>query len=152
MAKRRTRQQKYPDTKTFHFYNANPHGRITGDCVTRAIATALDIDYNIAVFMGAIVQVETGYDNATAQGIDYILKRVGWSKQKQPRKWDGTKYTGKEFCAEIQRGIDGDFYYLQGKRIVANIGGHHTVAIVDGKVWDIWNSTGGCIGNYWTKD
>lgn len=148
MAKHRTRQQKYPDTKTFHFYNANPHNRITGDCATRAIATALDIDYNVAVMMGAIVQVETGFDNATAQGIDYIMKRCGWQKQKQPRKYDGTKYTGKEFCMEIQQG---DYTFLYGQRIIANIGGHHTVAIVDGQVWDIWNSTGGCIGNYWTK-
>ena len=69
------RQQKYPDTKTFHFYNANPYKRITGDCITRAITTALEIDYKVAVLLGAAVQIETGYDNATAQGIDYLVKR-----------------------------------------------------------------------------
>lgn len=143
-----TRKQKYPDTATFHFYNANPHGRITGDCVTRAIATALEIDYNVAVMLGAIAQVETGYDNATAQGIDYIVGRCGWTKQKQPKKANGKKYTGAEFCKAIKNGT---YAWLQGKRIIANIGGHHTVAIVDERIWDIWDSTDGCIGNYWIK-
>jgi len=35
--------------------------------------------------------------------------------------------------------------------VIANIGGHHIVAIIEGRVWDTWNSTDGCIGNYWTK-
>lgn len=37
------RQEKYPETRTFHFHNANPKNRITGDCVTRALCTALEI-------------------------------------------------------------------------------------------------------------
>ncbi len=40
-----TRKEKFPDTKTFHYFNANPHNRITDDCVTRAIYTALEISY-----------------------------------------------------------------------------------------------------------
>ena len=45
-----------------------------------------------------------------------------------------------------------------GRSFIANIGGHHMVCIketcgLDGlhKVHDIWNSTDGCIGNYWTR-
>jgi len=37
-----TRQQKYPDTSTFHWYNANPHNKYTDDCVIRAICTAMN--------------------------------------------------------------------------------------------------------------
>ena len=58
---------------------------------------------------------------------------------KQPRKSDNTKYIGKEFC-KMFKGT-----------CVANIGGHHIVCIKDGKVHDIWDSTDGCIGNYWIK-
>ena len=143
------RQDKYPETETFHFHNANPKGRITGDCVTRALCTALEIPYNQCVMEQAEVQCKTGYDNATAQGIEHYLKTKGWVKKNQPRKPDGTKYTGKEWCRYLQE----DYAWVLGKetRIVANIGGHHTVAIVDGKVWDIWDSTDGCIGNYWVK-
>ena len=138
------RQEKFPDTQYFHYYNANPKSRITGDCVTRALCTALEIPYNKCVMEQAEVQCKTGYDNATAQGIDYYLKTKGWVKHSQPRKANGTKYTGAEWCKVLQE-------LGQMKNIVANIGGHHTVAIIDGKVWDTWNSTGGCIGNYWTK-
>lgn len=145
------RIEKYPETKTFHYYNANPKNRITGDCVTRALCTALDIPYNKCVMEQAEVQCKTGYDNATAQGIDYYLKEKGWVKCPQPRKADGTKYTGKEWCKELNHSI-----WFVGKSIVANIGGHHTVCIkeVDGKfkVHDHWDSTDGCIGNYWIKN
>lgn len=141
---KRTREQKYPNTETFTYYNANPKNRITGDCVTRALCTALQIPYNQCVMEQAEIQCKTGYDNATAQGIDYYLRTKGWVKQPQPRKGDNTKYTGKEFCEMLQK-------YRKNVNIVANIGGHHTVAIIKGKVHDTWNSTNGCIGNYWVK-
>ena len=145
------RSDKYPDTSTFHYYNANPKNRITGDCVTRALCTALDIPYNRCVMEQAEVQCKTGYDNATSQGIDYYLKPQGWLKASQPRKADGTKYTGKEFC----KWLNNQPCY-KGFSIVANIGGHHTVCIKEynGKfrVHDHWDSTEGCIGNYWIKE
>lgn len=34
--------------------------------------------------------------------------------------------------------------------IIAHIGGNHIVAIVNHKVYDIWDSTDYCIGNFWT--
>lgn len=37
-----TRKEKYPDTTTFHYYNANPHNRLGGDCAIRAVCTALN--------------------------------------------------------------------------------------------------------------
>ena len=35
--------------------------------------------------------------------------------------------------------------------IIANIGGHHIVAIIGGKIKDTWDSSSGCIGNIWIK-
>jgi hypothetical protein len=148
------RRQKYPNTKTFRFFNANPKGRITGDCRIRAICTATKVDYNKVVMDLAEIQCETGYDQCTNQGIDILLERYGWEKQRQPRKANGTKYTGKEFCKLLNK--SGGF----GDGIVANIGGHHEVAIMstdpndpqeNWKVFDIWDSTDGSIGNYWIK-
>lgn len=142
-----TREQKYPETRTFHYHNQNPKGRITTDCVIRAISTALELPYNQVVMEMAELQCKTGYDEADSKGIDAYLKSKGWVKHKQPRKDDGTKYTGKEFCQEAQ-----EYTIDYPSRMIANIGGHHIVAIVDGRVWDIWNSTGKCIGNYWTEE
>lgn len=144
-----TRQQKYPETRTFHFHNANPKNRITTDCVIRAISTALELPYNTVVMEMAEMQCKTGYDPSENKLIDMYLQSKGWVKKYQPRKIDGKKYTGAEFCQEVKEGCtwgDGDF-----TRIVANIGGGHTVAIINGKVWDIWDSTDGCIGIYWVR-
>ena len=137
-----TRQQKYPDTATFHYYNANPKNRITGDCRIRAIAVACEVPYNQVVMDLAQIHCETGYDQTANQGISILMERYGWVKHKQPRKPDNTKYTGKEFCEQIAK---------KDVKYFCNIGGNHEVAIVDGKVWDIWDSTYKCIGNYWTK-
>lgn len=138
-----TRAEKYPDTTTFHFYNANPHNRITTDCVIRAICTASGKPYNEVVMDLAEIQCKTGFDPSEASTFDKYLKSLGFVKHPQPRKYDNTKYTGKEFCEYLRsKGNE--------KNIVANIGGHHTVAIIRNRVYDHWNSTEGCIGNYWT--
>ena len=46
---RRSRQEKYPDTNVFHYYNRNPRNRMTPDCVVRAVSTGLDLPYNQVV-------------------------------------------------------------------------------------------------------
>lgn len=143
---RRSRQEMYPDTQTFHYHNQNPKNRFTGDCRIRAISTACQIPYNQVVMDLAKIQCETGYDQTCNQGLDILLKQYGWVKCRQPRKFDDTKYTGNEYCKLIQKGK-----ITFGDRIIANIGGHHIVAIIDGKIWDTWDSTDGCIGNYWVK-
>lgn len=93
------------------------------------------------------------------KGIETYLKEQGFTKCKQPRKYDRTKYTGKEFCKVLQAfGKDPATYgneigdgIISAPRIVASIGGHHITAIINGKVNDIWDCTGKSIGNYWFK-
>lgn len=137
------RTEKYPETKSFHYYNANPKNRITGDCMFRAFTLAMNQDYNKTVMETAELMCKTGYALNDKKGEEQYLKIKGWVKHSQPKKADGTKYTGKEFCKMIAD---------KNKRYIAHIGGHHIVAIVDGKVNDIWDSTDGCIGNYWTEE
>ena len=136
------RQDRYPDTESFHYYNANPKNRITSDCVVRALTAATKIPYNEVVLELAKIQCSTGYDCSENRVIDKFLTSHGFVKNHQPRKFDNTKYTGKEFCRSIQ-GLD--------ETIVANIGGNHLVAILDDKIHDIWDSSDGCIGIYWSK-
>jgi len=143
---KRTRQEKYPNTSTFTYENSNPHGRITTDCVIRAITTATNNTYHGVIMDLAEVQSRTGYDMYDKKGFGTYLESLGWVKHAQPRKVDNTKFTGKEFCKYIQ-----EHPHNVLNRIVADIGGHHVVAIIDGKIHDIWDSTDGCIGNYWTK-
>lgn len=135
------RQEKYPETSTFHYYNANPKGRITGDCTFRAIATALDKPWTEVVMEMAELSCRTGYAINDRKGIERYLKEQGWEKQKQPLKADGRCYRLKEFCEMMD----------SNQKYIVNAGSHHIVAVVDGKVNDIWNSTGECVGNYWVQ-
>lgn len=134
-----SREKKYPNTKAFNYFNANPKGKLTGDCSFRAISTALGIDYNESVRERFEMFIETGIVPNSTKGEEDYLKSKGWDKNKQPKKSNGKKYTGVEFCKEFKG------------TCVAHIGGQHTVCIKDGKIWDTWDSSHGCIGNYWTK-
>lgn len=144
-----TRQERYPDTSTFHFYNANPKNKYTTDCVIRAIATATGIPYYTVVMEMAEMQCKTGFDGADVKLYGKYLESKGWKKQSQPRKQDNTKYTGEEWCNKLRA-----IHKANGSEnnIIAHIGGHHVVCIKDFKVFDTWDSTDGCIGNYWIKE
>ena len=140
------RAKKYPETETFHYFNANPKNRITEDCVYRAVTMASGLPYETVVRGMAEMFIKTGYCPQGNNGMKSYLTSIGFVEQKQPRKSDNTKYTGKEFCEFLNR------THAPYKGIVANIGGHHTVCFqkVDGKwkVVDIWDSTEGSIGKY----
>lgn len=134
------RKDKYKDTETFTYYNANPKNRITGDCVIRAISTGLNKDYNETLTELYNYQLKTGYMLNDKKCYQKYLDALGYYKEKQPKKEDNTKYTGYEFCKYIAK---------PNKRYIANIGGHHIVAIVNKKILDIWDSSNKSIGNYW---
>ena len=151
------RKAKYPDTITFKYYNANPKGKITCDCVSRALCTAMDKPYEQVVREIAETQCRTGYDSASTEGIAVYLKEQGWTRCKQPRKSNGKKYTGEEFCSMLihptrYRELKLTDKSFNKNKVIANIGGHHIVAIVDGRIHDTWDSTQGSIGIVWVKE
>ena len=150
------RARKYPDTDYFHFYNANPKGKMTEDCVVRAITTALKQPYEQTLRELAEKTIKTGYMLNGNKGIDAYMKSKGWVKCKQPKKSDGTKYTGQEFCRTLMHPIYSEELDIckegfEINNILANIGGHHIVAIMSGQIWDTWNSANGSIGIVWVK-
>ena len=152
------RSEKYANTRFFVYDNVNPKNRITGDCVFRAFSLAMEQPYNQTVMEMAELMCETGYALNDKKGEEQYAKLKGWKKMRQPRHQDGTKYTGEEFCEVLQRWSSGrtgvDWYdgIAIAPRIIAHLGGNHVVAIIDGQVHDTWDSTDGCIGNYWIKE
>lgn len=142
---KRTRTQKYPNTDTYHYYNANPKNRITGDCTFRAIATAMHKPWNEVVMEMAQMSCETGYAINDKKGIERYLAKQGWEKCHQPRKLDNTKYTGKEFIWDIVR------EYYNDVPIIVSIGGHHLTCVDHNVFCDIWDCTDKSVGNYWIK-
>lgn len=136
----------YPERSYYHFYNANPKNKRTDDCVVRAICTATDIPYEEVAKGLFDIWMKKGYHPCSTECYDAYLKSIGWVKMKQPRKSDNTKYCGWE-CGKV---------FKNKKPIVAHLGGHHVVAVKEYgglmKVWDTWDSTDGCFGNYWIKE
>lgn len=148
------RSEKYPNTPTFRFHNQNPKNKFVSDCVVRALSTALGRDWDTVLTELTEIAIKTkAMPNEKATYKEY-LKAQGYTMQKQPKKENGKKYTSKEFCEQLQD----DPWPFTGKEghahtpIIAHIGVHHIVAIVEGQVWDTWNCTGKCVGNYFTKD
>lgn len=149
-------KRKIPnDTYYFSYVNANPKNKKTGDCVIRALAVAMNKTWD--EILTYLYQYAMKYKQMLNDDILYkkYLKDQGWIMLKQPRKHDNTKYTGREFCEELQEGtifeIDG-YEVAEWNNVIAHIGGHHVVAIIDGKIVDTWNSANGCIGNIWIKN
>jgi len=132
--------KKPVDTQTFKFVNTNPHNRKTSDCVFRALASVFDISWEKALLACVGIALKKGVAPNDPACYGALLTKLGIEKEKQPRTFDGMKITGKSFCLNT---------ISKDQRILAHIGGHHIVAIKDGRIEDIWDSTNGCIGNYW---
>lgn len=108
-------------------YNPNPTGRKVGDCAVRAIAKALSIDW------------ETAYDLITSNGFAMgdmpssdsvwgsVLRQNGFYRKSIPNYCPDC-YTVKEFCRDNPKGI-----------FVLGFGGH-VATVIDGNLYDSWNS------------
>ena len=149
-------KRKIPEnTAYFKYYNANPKDKKTGDCVIRALSLAMNKSWDevLTDLYGYAMKYKQMLNDDTLY--KKYLKDNGWIMLKQPRKWDNTKYTGIEFCSELLEDycFNYDEYEVSKyKNIIAHIGGHHIVAIIDGRIHDTWNSSNGCIGRIWVKE
>ena len=136
------RQKKYPDTNAFHYYNANPKNKVTCDCVVRALSVALNQSYEDTYKELFEFSLKNGYMINDPKNEERYLKSKGWHRCKMPKHSDNTKYTGIEFCEQIAE---------YGKRYYLNIGHNHVVAVVNAKIYDIWNSSYNRVGVYYEK-
>lgn len=118
--------------------NLNPKNKKRHDCVIRAIAYATKQNWdtvftdlcNIGLKIKAMPNEKITFEKYLAQ--------LGFVKQKQPRKPDGTKYTV------------GEFDKIGSHALVAVVSvAHHLTVIVNNAVYDLWDCRNKTIGNYW---
>lgn len=120
-------------------YNANSKNKKTGDCVIRAICTALNkswIDTYTDLFNNTI---KYGYSVSSKENFKKYLKQLGYEMQKQPKKYDNTKYTVKEFINTCGK---------PNTTYIIGVTGHLTV-VINGILYDTWNCSNKKMGNYW---
>lgn len=130
------------DTKTFRYYNANPQDKFVSDCVVRALCTALGQDWDVTLRELTEVGIECCTVLNDTVAYSKYLKDKGWIKHRQPRKGNNRKFTGNEFCKMVAQ---------PNKTYIAHIGGGHVVCIKNKQIYDNWDSSEYCIGNYWTE-
>lgn len=106
--------------------NENPQNNRVGDCVIRAISTALNQDWQ-TTFIELSVQGLMMCDLTSSNAVwGEYLKRKGYKKK--PIVNDCNCYTIEDFCKD----------YPQGTYILGT--GTHAVAVIDGNYYDFWQS------------
>lgn len=121
--------------------NLNPKNRRTGDCVVRAIANATEQRWD-DVYNGLCeIGFKTKRMPNSKQTYEKYLTQLGWVKHPQPRTDFGGKFTIMEFLKQFCKRYD---------KVIISCANHLTSADY-GELVDIWDCSGKCVGNYWTK-
>ena len=109
------------------YFNLNPRGRRTGDCVIRAVSKAADQTWD-ETYTGVAF---TGYALEDMPSANHVwrayLRSLGFHRETIPDTCPDC-YTVNDFANEHPKGR-----YVLGT-------GTHAVAVVDGIVYDTWDS------------
>ena len=108
-------------------YNPNPTGRKVGDCAVRAIAKALSIDWETAYDLIASNGFAMGDMPSSDSVWGSVLRQNGFYRKSIPNYCPDC-YTVKEFCRDNPKGV-----------FVLGFGGH-VATVIDGNLYDSWNS------------
>lgn len=119
-------------------YNPNPAGRAVGDCAVRAIAKALNLTWDQAYAKIAL----NGYmmkDIPSSNSVwGSVLLQGGFVREAIPNTCPDC-YTAEDFCMDHPHGI-----YVLGF-------GGHVATVIDGILYDSWNSSNDVPQYFWRK-
>lgn len=119
--------------------NPNPYGRVTGDCVIRAITIAQDRSWDDIYLALSVQGFEIGdWGNSNDVWGSY-LKQQGYKRNVIPNACPDC-YTVRDFAEDHKRGT----FILST--------GTHVVTIIDGDYYDAWDSGNEVPIYYWEKE
>lgn len=119
-------------------YNPNPTGRRVGDCAVRAIAVALNVDWERAFDLLADAGYQMGDMPSSDSVWGAVLRRHGFYKLAIPLSCPDC-YTAADFARDHKHGI-----YVLGF-------GGHVATVVNGHIYDSWDSSQEIPVYYWYK-
>lgn len=108
-------------------FNNNPTSRNVGDCAVRAVAKALDISWEDAYAKIAANGYAMGDMPSSDSVWGSVLRQNGFYREAIPNECPDC-YTAKDFCKDNPYGV-----------FVLGFGGH-VATVVDGDLYDSWNS------------
>ena len=120
-------------------YQPNPAGRNVGDCAVRAVAKALNTDWETAfaeIVSSAYMMADMPSSNAVWGA---VLRKHGFKRTAIPDTCPDC-YTAADFVIDHPNGV-----YVLGF-------GNHVATAVDGVVFDSYNSTNQIPQYYWHKE
>ena len=109
-------------------FNPSPTGRRVGDCAVRAIAKALDVDWEKSYMMLAANGFGMGDMPSSDSVWGSVLRQHGFYRESIPNTCPDC-YTARDFCKDNPKGT-----------FVLGFGGH-VAAVVDGDLYDSWDSS-----------
>ena len=119
-------------------YNPNPVGRRVGDCAVRAIAKALDMDWEDA-FITLLVNAFAMGDMPSADSVwGATLRQNGFYRENIPSTCPDC-YDVNDFIQDHPNGT-----YVLGF-------GGHVATVVNGNLYDSWDSSAESPQFYWYK-
>lgn len=118
-------------------YNPNPTGRRVGDCAIRALAAALGIDWESAYALAADAGFQMGDMPSSDSVWGAVLRANGFYRAAVPVRCPDC--TAAAFAREHPHGI-----YVLGF-------GGHVATIVDGDLYDSWDSSLMAPQFYWYR-
>ncbi len=123
----------------YEFYEPNPVSSNVGDCAVRAISKALDIDWEKAYALIVVNGFRMGNVPSSDAVWGSVLRQNGFTRATLPDECPDC-YTAEEFCIDHPKGV-----YVLGF-------GGHTATVVDGTLFDSWDSSHEVPQFYWYKE
>lgn len=110
------------------YFNPNPAGRMVGDCSVRAISAALDVSWDEAFDLLAHNAREMCDMPSSDSVIGSVLRQNNFVRSIIPSSCPDC-YTIGDFAEDFSRGV-----YVLGT-------GQHVATVIDGIIYDSWDSS-----------
>ena len=121
------------------YYNPNPAGRIVGDCAVRAVAKALNVDWETA-YSAIVVNAYLMSDMPSSNSAwGSVLRQHNFKRQNIPEQCPDC-YTVADFAED----------HPQGTFVLCT--GSHAVCVRNGNIYDSWDSSQEIPQFYWFKE
>ena len=119
-------------------YNPNPTGRFVGDCSVRAVSAALGIDWEQAYELITDAGYKMGDMPSSDSVWGAVLRQHGFYRTSIPNSCPDC-YTVEDFAADHPRGV-----------FVLGFGGP-VATVIDGNLYDSWDSSNEVPVYYWYR-
>lgn len=119
-------------------FNNNPVSRKVGDCAVRAVSAALGVDWEEAYNLIADAGYAMGDMPSSDSVWGAVLRQHGFYRKAIPNSCPNC-YTAEDFAKDHPRGV-----YVLGF-------GGHVATVIDGNLYDSWDSSNEVPVYFWYK-